>query len=354
MDVTISVPQGHEQIQMLGSAQRNLKMIREALGVQVHSRDGRIRVSGDPAAVVVARGVLERLAQQARKGRAPTRQDVLDMISEGTSRSGSGAPATSGATPNPGSGAWEGSLEVYAGGRSVRPKTENQEAYVEAIRTKDLVFGIGPAGTGKTYLAVAAAVHMLREGRVQRLMLVRPAVEAGEKLGFLPGDIEAKVNPYLRPLLDALHDMMDYNSIRRLIESDVVEVAPLAFMRGRTLNNAVVILDEAQNTTRGQMQMFLTRMGHGSKMIVTGDTTQIDLPDPRQSGLVDAARLLMRVRGVEFCTLTGRDVVRHELVQRIVEAYGHEDGRDEGSRELRRALRESAPGMIDEPTGEDA
>ena len=315
MDVTISVPEGHGQIQMLGSAQRHLKLIREALGVSVHSRDRAVRVSGEPAAVVVARGVLERLADRARSGGSATRQEVLDMIAQGTS----------GATPRPpgrgaSGGAWEGTLEVYAGGRAVRPKTPNQEAYVEAIRTKDLVFGVGPAGTGKTYLAVAAAVHMLREGRVQRLMLVRPAVEAGEKLGFLPGDIEAKVNPYLRPLLDALHDMMDYNSIRRLMESDVVEVAPLAFMRGRTLNNAVIILDEAQNTTRGQMQMFLTRMGHGSKMIVTGDTTQIDLPDPSESGLVDAARRLMRVRGVEFCALTGRDVVRHELVQRIVEA----------------------------------
>ncbi len=357
MDVTISVPEGHEQIQMLGSAQRNLKMIREALGVDVHSRDGQVRVRGEALAVVAARSVLEQLAELASKGRSPSRQEVLDMIGEGASRARSGARPDQGtARPSsgPGSGAWEGSLEVYAGGRAVRPKTANQEEYVEAIRTKDLVFGIGPAGTGKTYLAVAAAVHMLREGRAQRLMLVRPAVEAGEKLGFLPGDIEAKVNPYLRPLLDALHDMMDYNSIRRLIESDVIEVAPLAFMRGRTLNNAVIILDEAQNTTRGQMQMFLTRMGHGSKMIVTGDTTQIDLPDPRQSGLVDAARRLMRVRGVSFCTLTSRDVVRHELVQRIVEAYGHEDGRDEASRELRQALRESAPGVIEEANGEGA
>lgn len=347
MDVTISVPEGHEQIQMLGSAQRHLKLIREALGVSVHSRDGKIRVSGEPAAVVVARGVLEQLAERAKSGGSSSRQEVLDLIARGTSgaRSGGGSSRT---------GAWEGALEVYAGGRAVQPKTENQQAYVEAIRTKDLVFGVGPAGTGKTYLAVAAAVHMLREGRAQRLMLVRPAVEAGEKLGFLPGDIEAKVNPYLRPLLDALHDMMDYNSIRRLMESDVVEVAPLAFMRGRTLNNAVIILDEAQNTTRGQMQMFLTRMGHGSKMIVTGDTTQIDLPDPSQSGLVDAARRLMRVRGVEFCQLTGRDVVRHELVQRIVEAYGHEDGTDDASRQLRRALRESAPGVIEDADTGDA
>ncbi|MFI4897080.1 MAG: PhoH family protein [Phycisphaerales bacterium JB059] len=346
--MTISVPEGHEQIQMLGSAQRHLKLIREALGVSVHSRDGTIRVSGEPAAVVVARGVLERLAERARSGGSATRQEVLDMIAQGTSSARTSSP------PSRGGGAWEGTLEVYAGGRAVRPKTPNQEAYVEAIRTKDLVFGIGPAGTGKTYLAVAAAVHMLREGRAQRLMLVRPAVEAGEKLGFLPGDIEAKVNPYLRPLLDALHDMMDYNSIRRLMESDVMEVAPLAFMRGRTLNNAVIILDEAQNTTRGQMQMFLTRMGHGSKMIVTGDTTQIDLPDPRESGLVDAARRLMRVRGVAFCSLTGRDVVRHELVQRIVEAYGSQEGQDDASRELRRALRDSAPGVLESTSDENA
>ncbi len=337
MDVTIRVPEGHEQIGVLGPTQRNLKMLRETLGVEISSREGLVHLSGDRPSVVVARSVLERLREMSERDLSPSRQDVLDLIAEQTARAREGAipPASNG------DGAWEGEIRVYAGGRSVRPKTDNQKVYLEAIRTHDLVFGIGPAGTGKTYLAVAAAVHMLREGRVQRVVLVRPAVEAGEKLGFLPGDIEAKVNPYLRPLLDALHDMMDYTSIRRFMETGVLEVAPLAFMRGRTLNNAVVILDEAQNTTRGQMKMFLTRMGHGSKMVVTGDTTQIDLADPRESGLVDAARRLNRVKGVSFVTLTGRDIVRHSLVQRVIEAYGEEDRGGENARELREALERS-------------
>jgi phosphate starvation-inducible PhoH-like protein len=189
------------------------------------------------------------------------------------------------------------------------------------IRDHDLSFGIGPAGTGKTYLAVAAAVHMLRAQMVRKLILCRPAVEAGERLGFLPGDLQAKVNPYLRPLLDALHDMMDFATIKRFMFNDVVEVIPLAYMRGRTLNNAAIILDEAQNTTRGQMQMFLTRMGHGSKMIVTGDVTQIDLPEPTESGLIDAARRLRRIKGIGMVQLGQEDIVRHSLVQKIVEAY---------------------------------
>ncbi len=192
---------------------------------------------------------------------------------------------------------------------------------MEAIRRNDLVFAIGPAGTGKTYLAVAAAVHMLKADKVRKVILTRPAVEAGERLGFLPGTMEAKINPYLRPLFDALHDMMDFGTIRRFMENDVVEVVPLAFMRGRTLNNALVILDEAQNSTKGQMQMFLTRLGQGSKMIVTGDVTQVDLPAGTDSGLVDAARRLARTPGVGFVYLEKADVVRHVLVQRIIDAY---------------------------------
>ncbi|MEM1423583.1 MAG: PhoH family protein, partial [Planctomycetota bacterium] len=179
----------------------------------------------------------------------------------------------------------------------------------------------GPAGTGKTYLSVAAAIHLLKVGRVKKAILARPAVEAGEKLGYLPGDMYQKVNPYLRPLLDALEDMMDYATMKRFMAADVVEVVPLAFMRGRTLNDAVIILDEAQNTTRGQMQMFLTRMGQRSKMIVTGDPSQIDLPEPSESGLIDALRRLRRVKGVSACTLEKTDVVRHPLVQRIIDAY---------------------------------
>ncbi len=318
----------------LGEGERNLKMIRESLGVAVTARDGLVQVRGDRRAVAVARSVLERLVASADGDSPLSRQQVLALISEESDRFAEGE-RTGGAVTDlehvSDRGTWEGGLGVYVSGRQIRPKTPNQQHYLEAIRTHDLVFSIGPAGTGKTYLAVAAAVHLLRTDRVRRVILARPAVEAGEKLGFLPGDLEAKVNPYLRPLFDALNDMMDFATVRRLMETDVVEVSPLAFMRGRTLNHAAIILDEAQNTTKGQMQMFLTRMGQGSRMIVTGDVTQIDLPDPRQSGLIDAARRLRRVPGVSIITLDRADVVRHALVQRIVDAYGEEGGPGAGS-----------------------
>ncbi len=295
---------------MLGLGDRNLKIIRESLGVTVAAREGAIRLSGDPEAVRAAGRVVEQLRVAAGADDALDRQGVLELImrASGDERSGRGHRS--------------GELDVYVAGQRVKPRTDHQKAYMDAIEAHDLVFAIGPAGTGKTYLAVAAAVHLLKTDQVRKVILVRPAVEAGERLGFLPGDLEAKVNPYLRPLLDALHDMMDFATIRRFMENDLVEVVPLAFMRGRTLNSSVIILDEAQNTTRGQMQMFLTRMGQGSKMIVTGDTTQIDLDDPTQSGLIDAARRLRRIPGVAFATLTEQDIVRHRLVQRIVEAYG--------------------------------
>jgi phosphate starvation-inducible protein PhoH and related proteins len=334
MMITVPVPTQSDRASMIGDAERNLKMLREVLGIRIAARDQTIRIEGDDRGIQVARVVLEQLREAATDHRRLTRDQVLEMITEQIRRADN--PQARG-TPRTGP-AWTDELDVYAGGSRVRPKTENQQAYLDAIRDLDLVFGIGPAGTGKTYLAVAAAVHMLKHGRVNRLMLVRPAVEAGEKLGFLPGDLEAKVNPYLRPLLDALHDMMDYSTIRRFIDSDVIEIVPLAYMRGRTLNNSVIILDEAQNTTRGQMKMFLTRMGHGSKMIVTGDSTQIDLPDPLQSGLVDAARRLQRVKGVGFLTLTGEDVVRHKLVQRIVSAYGEENRDTVHAQHMRQAL----------------
>lgn len=321
VEVTIRVPTGAGRHGVAGSGERNLKMIRETLGVNVTAREDFVRLSGDGAAVRVAQSVIERL------GRSPslTRQQVLDLIAEEGGRQrtqgwGEGGGLDSRrieTTP------WDGRLSVYAGGRAVVPKTPNQQVYLDAIRDHDLVLAVGPAGTGKTYLAVAAAVHLLRTDRVKRLILTRPAVEAGEKLGFLPGDMQAKVNPYLRPLLDALHDMMDFGTIRRFMDSDVVEIVPLAFMRGRTLNNAMIILDEAQNATRTQMQMFLTRMGHGSKMVVAGDVTQVDLPDPAESGMIDAIRRLRRVRGVGLVGFEGGDVVRHALVQRVIEAYGH-------------------------------
>ncbi len=320
---------------MFGPAERNLKMIRESLGVSISARDRVLRVQGDVRAVDAARHVIERLIERAERSSGLSRIEVLNIIAEAGTESARG-PGRAYAEAHErhghanGEGAWADALDVYAGGRQVVARSPNQEAYLEAIRTHDLVFATGPAGTGKTYLAVAAAIHLLKTGRVKKAILARPAVEAGEKLGFLPGDQFAKVNPYLRPLLDALHDMMDYATIKRFMAADVVEIVPLAFMRGRTLNDAVIILDEAQNTTKGQMHMFLTRMGQRSKMIVTGDTTQIDLEEPRESGLIDAIRRLRRTKGVDMVTLERGDVVRHELVQRIIDAY--EDVRERNER----------------------
>lgn len=308
-------------------------MIREALGVNIASRDDVVHLSGEPGSVIAAREVIETLGASSGRG-ALSRREVLSLIADAASRAESFQPGAyvgfeDASSDSPAvnvvdAPAWDGRLNVYANGRIIQPKSANQMAYIEAIRDNDLVFCSGPAGTGKTYLAVAAAVHLLRSGRVKKVILARPAVEAGEKLGYLPGDLQAKVNPYLRPLMDALHDMIDYPTIKRFMINDVIEIIPLAFMRGRTLNNAVIILDEAQNATRGQTKMFLTRMGERSKMIVTGDTTQTDLPDPTQSGLVDAIRRLKRTPGVAFVTLEKGDIVRHKLVQRIVEAYGEE------------------------------
>lgn len=337
LDITVKVPSGAAGLAVIGSGERHLKMIRDALGVKIAARDGLVRISGEPAAVSAAKGVLDELARGPADRPMPSRQTVLDAIARQVSGGDPVRPTREGLPAQQGA-PWDGRIDVYVRGRPVRPQTLNQQHYLEAMRDHDLTIAIGPAGTGKTYLAVAAAVHLLKTGRAHKLILARPAVEAGEKLGFLPGGLEAKVNPFLRPLFDALHDMMDFGQIRRFMESDVIEVVPLAYMRGRTLNGAIIICDEAQNTTRGQMKMFLTRMGHGSKMIVTGDVTQIDLPDPLESGLIDAARRLRRVRGVATITLESSDVVRHSLVQKIIEAYGDTDREAEQRELLQRAL----------------
>jgi len=314
VELFVTLPKHIDRTAAFGPAERNLKMIREALGVSVSSRDGVIILEGESDSLHAARSAIESIVENSQSGDGLSRQSVLDLIAR-ASWQGDASGATSGGLDG-------GRLmEVFANGRPVRAKSDNQQAYLDAIMENDLVFAIGPAGTGKTYLAVAAAISLLRAQRVKRAILVRPAVEAGEKLGFLPGDMQDKVNPYLRPLLDALNDMMDYQTLRGFMSSGVIEIAPLAFMRGRTLNGSVVILDEAQNTTRAQMQMFLTRLGQSSKMIVTGDTTQIDLPDPAESGLIDAVHRLRHVRGVGLAPLEKSDVVRHDLVQRIIEAY---------------------------------
>jgi len=317
---------------MLGVAERNLKMIREALGVNITAREDAVQISGGPHAVEAARRAIDRLDEAARAGEELSRHEVLELITQLSAETMAmpddllphhNGDAAANATVT--SSLWDGPMDVYVRGRRVAPKSANQRHYLEQIQHNDLTLCSGPAGTGKTYLAVAASVHMLKAGAIRKIVLVRPAVEAGEKLGFLPGDLEAKVNPYLRPLLDALHDMMDFGTLQRFMLNDIIEIAPLAFMRGRTLNDSVIILDEAQNTTKGQMKMFLTRLGQRSKMIVTGDTTQIDLPDPRDSGLVDAARRLARVKGVGLTALDSMDIVRHDLVQRIVDAYGSDN-----------------------------
>lgn len=308
-----------------GSAEQHLKIVREALGVRIVARNGSLKLYGDDEAVAKASHVLRKLTTAAKKGEALNRQELLDLIAS-THRHDVPAPAPGTHVGDDDQPFNPDNLDVYLTGRRIKAMTDGQRQYLQGIAESDLTFCCGPAGTGKTYLAVAAAVSMLKRSQVRKIVLVRPAVEAGEKLGFLPGSMQEKINPYLRPLLDGLHDMMNFDQIQKFIACDVIEIIPLAFMRGRTLNDAMVILDEAQNTTRSQMLMFLTRMGHGSKMVVTGDTSQTDLEDPTQSGLIDAARRLKRVRGVSFVTLDQTDIVRHRLVQRIVEAYGGNSG----------------------------
>lgn len=325
MELTITIPDGPERIAVTGPGEKNLKIIRESLGVAVSARSDALRLSGKSDAVGRAAHVIERLGEAARHDRPVSHEQLLDLIAAaGSVPLGESRPAATGDTPGRnGLEALPGqALDVYLNARRIKPVTAGQRAYLDGILKHDLTFCVGPAGTGKTYLAVAAAVSMLKRGEVRKLVLVRPAVEAGEKLGFLPGTMQDKVNPYLRPLLDALHDMMPFDQIERFMAVDLIEIVPLAFMRGRTLNDACIICDEAQNTTKSQMLMFLTRMGHGSKMVVTGDTSQIDLDDPRDSGLVDAVRRLRRVRGISLNTLDAADIVRHSLVQRVVEAYG--------------------------------
>lgn len=323
MELTLPLPAGAQRLGITGPQQRNIKLLREALGVTLHERGDLLRVSGDAHEVGLAIFVLELLTEAARKNRPLSRQQVLDTIASATARPGvaagiSGTHRSAGLNP--------GSLETYLPGRSVRPASDGQRAYITSILAKDLTFCTGPAGCGKTFLAVAAAVAMLRRGVVRKIILTRPAVEAGEKIGFLPGTLQEKVNPYLRPLLDALNDMMPFEQVERFIATDIIEIAPLGFMRGRTLNEACVILDEAQNTSRAQMLMFLTRLGHDAKMVVTGDPRQVDLPNPRESGLVDAVDRLAKVKDIGIHALDAGDIVRHRLVQKVLDAYEDTQG----------------------------
>jgi phosphate starvation-inducible protein PhoH and related proteins len=305
-EVIITLGGHDEELAVFGSRDQYLRQIRDALGVKVLARHGEVRVEGDRDKVDQAKHVFEELQSLFRTRKAVTSADVAEQIERALRLAEPDRPDQ---------------LEIREGNRVVRPRSDGQARYLRSLRDNELVFCTGPAGTGKTYLAVAVAVAALRRGKIKKIVLARPAVEAGEKLGFLPGDLEAKINPYLRPLLDALHDLMDYDQIRRYTESDLIEIAPLAFMRGRTLNDAVIILDEGQNATMPQMKMFLTRMGQNARIVVTGDVTQNDLPTATVSGLTDAVERLKSVPGVGMVFLDKSDIVRHPLVQAIVNAY---------------------------------
>jgi phosphate starvation-inducible protein PhoH and related proteins len=305
----IELPDNDRVRALCGAHNEHLKLIERRLGVQLGLRGGQLLVGGDdPARLALAERLLRELYGLLEEG-FPLHLEDVDQATK-LAEQGVALREVFGHT-----------VFVSARHRVITPKGLAQKRYVQAIRDQDIVFGIGPAGTGKTYLAMAMAVSFLVERKVKRIVLTRPAVEAGERLGFLPGDLAEKVNPYMRPLHDALFDMVDDEKANAFIERGTVEVAPLAFMRGRTLNDAFIILDEAQNTTAEQMKMFLTRLGYGSKVVVTGDVTQVDLPSGRPSGLLEAQKVLKGVEGIEFCTFSEVDVVRHPLVQEVVRAY---------------------------------
>lgn len=317
--LVFEIPDNGDMFRLFGSYDENLALLEDSLDVKLVARGKNLMVSGDDEELEVAKAVLEHLLAKAKSGQKVSAQDVRYAVrtaKEGIELSEYGD-----------------SILVNHRGRPIGPRSLGQKAYMEAIRDNPLVFGIGPAGTGKTYLAVAMAVASFKRKEVDRIILTRPAVEAGERLGFLPGDIQEKVNPYLRPLYDALFDIVGLDTFQKYMDRGLIEVAPLAYMRGRTLESAFVILDEAQNTTPEQMKMFLTRMGLNSKMVVTGDITQIDLPKGVYSGLEQVRVVLRDVPGVAFIYLSDRDVVRHELVSRIVRAYDMFDknGREEGT-----------------------
>jgi phosphate starvation-inducible PhoH-like protein len=307
---TLEVDRVEHVMEVFGDLDKNIQIIEDAFNVKIISRDNEIKVSGSNEGVLKANTVLKRLINLVIEGEIITKQSVGYLVQL----------------------ADENKIErvndfcadyvcVTARGRQIKCKTHGQKKYVDAIRNNDVVFGIGPAGTGKTFLAVAMAVTAFKKKEVDRIVLTRPAVEAGEKLGFLPGDLQHKVDPYLRPLYDSLYEMMGFDSYQNYLEKGMIEVVPLAYMRGRTLDSSFIILDEAQNTTPEQMKMFLTRIGFGSKVVVTGDITQIDLPQDKRSGLKEVVNILKNIKGLDFVYLSDKDVVRHELVQKIILAY---------------------------------
>ena len=307
-EANIALDEPQRVLSLFGARDQHLRTIRDTLGASIVHRDGAIRVAGDESAVAKTTQVFEQLMSRLKDQGEITAEFVAEVLARVQGKKvDTVAP-----------------IDVVNVVKRIVPRTQGQARYVQSIREHDITFAIGPAGTGKTYLAVAVAVEALKNHQIRKIVLVRPAVEAGESLGFLPGDITAKINPYLRPLLDALQEMIDYDQMKRYMEQDVVEVVPLAYMRGRTLNEAFIILDEAQNTTVSQMKMFLTRMGNGSKIVISGDTTQVDLPRASASGLTDALHRLSDIKGINVVQLNKSEIVRHRLVQEIVRAYEDE------------------------------
>ena len=310
MDQRISIERMEQAVNIFGSFDENIRLLEKEFNVTVTNRDGELRISGEAEDVMHAAKAVQAMLTLSSRGEALGEQNVryiIDMVRTGKEEQISELAGDV--------------LCISAKGRPVKPKTLGQKEYIASVLKNTVTIGVGPAGTGKTYLAVAAAVQAFREKQVNRIILTRPAVEAGERLGFLPGDLQSKVDPYLRPLYDALFDMLGAETYQKYLERGNIEVAPLAYMRGRTLDDSFIILDEAQNTSREQMKMFLTRLGFGSKIVITGDVTQIDLPDGKPSGLREAMRVLTKVEGIGICELTNADVVRHVMVQRIVKAY---------------------------------
>ena len=310
MEQRISIERLEQAVNIFGSFDENIILLEKEFDVTVVSRDGELRVEGEEENVALAAKAVQALLTLSSRGEIIGEQNVRYVI--GLVRAGKEERITE---------LTGDVLCISAKGRPIKPKTIGQKEYIKSVLNNTITIGVGPAGTGKTYLAVAAAVQAFRDKQVNRIILTRPAVEAGERLGFLPGDLQSKVDPYLRPLYDALFDMLGAETYQKYLERGNIEVAPLAYMRGRTLDDSFIILDEAQNTSREQMKMFLTRLGFGSKIVITGDATQIDLPAGQTSGLKEAMRVLRNVEGIGICELTNADVVRHVMVQRIVEAY---------------------------------
>jgi phosphate starvation-inducible PhoH-like protein len=313
-EATIPWVDSQSLLSLFGTGDQHVRKIREAFEVKIFHRDGEIHVSGEEEAVAQATEAIEQLKSLVERRGLADAEDVTLLVARAA-----GDDTMPDHPP----------IDILLAAHQIRPRTPGQAKYVQAMRKHDLVFAIGPSGTGKTYLAVAAAVEALKQQVIRKIVMVRPAVEAGERLGYLPGDLQAKINPYLRPLLDALREMMDYDQIKQYTEEDILEMIPLAYMRGRTLNEAFIILDEGQNTTVSQMKMFLTRMGAGSKIVVSGDVTQTDLPSHTRSGLTDAVNRLKGINGFSEVRLSNADIVRHPLVQDIVRAY------EEGPRKRR-------------------